>query len=379
MTSLETQPKKRIDSIDVVRGLVMVIMALDHSRDFLSVLDYQPTDLSKASTVLFFTRFITHYCAPTFIFLTGTGAFLFLNNGKTKNQAARFLLSRGIWLIILEMTVFHVGWQMTLNYSFSFLQVIWVIGISMIILSALIYLPARVLAAFGLLLIAGHNLLDKVNPASFGHAGVVIWDFLHVQNVVSIGHFQFFVLYPLIPWVGVMALGYSFGALYKLEAARRKRILLAIGFSAIALFIILRVFINGYGDPFAWANQHVWYRTGLAFINVQKYPPSLDYLLITLGPIMLLLAVLETVQTKVTNVLVVYGRVPLFYYILHLYLLRLFQGIALVICKYTHTPFGFGLPVVYLVWLLTVFILYFPARWYMNYKREHKQWWLGYI
>lgn len=379
MNSLATQPKKRIDSVDVVRGLVMVIMALDHSRDFFSNLDYQPTDLSKASTILFLTRFITHYCAPTFIFLTGTGAYLYFSSGKTKNETAKFLLTRGVWLIILEMTVFHVGWQMTLDYSFSLLQVIWVIGICMIILSALIYLPLRVLAVFGLLLIAGHNLLDKVNPAAFSHTGVVIWDFLHVQNVVTIGHFQFFVLYPLIPWIGVMALGYSFGALYKLEAARREKILLAIGSSAIVLFIIIRGVVNEYGDPFTWDNQHVWYRTVLAIINVQKYPPSLDYLLITLGPIMLLLALVENVRNKVTNILVVYGRVPMFYYIFHLYLLRLFEGMGIVICKLTHTPFGFGLPIVYTAWLLTVFLLYFPSRWYMNYKREHKKWWLGYI
>jgi uncharacterized membrane protein len=259
------------------------------------------------------------------------------------------------------------------------LQVIWVIGISMLVLAALVYLPVRVIAAFGLLLIFCHDTLDKVNPDSFGHVGGIIWRILHVQGMANFSKgFQVFVLFPLVPWIGVMAVGYSFGTLYKLEAARRKKILAAIGISAIALFVILRA-INGYGDPGPWSHFGAWHRTLLSFINVQKYPPSLEYLLITLGPVILALAFLEGIGNRVSNFFMIYGRVPLFYYILHIYLIRSLAAITGLVCKKQHIEFGFGLPVVYAVWILAVFILYFPCRWFMKYKMTHKQWWLSYL
>lgn len=378
MTTTAIPQKKRIDSIDVLRGIVMVIMALDHTRDFLTNIDYDPTDLTKASTALFLTRFITHFCAATFVFLAGTGAFLYLSRGKTKNQAARFLLTRGLWLIILEVTVIRVGWDMALNFNFITLQVIWAIGISMIVLSALIYLPVRVIGAIGLLLIFGHDLFDKISPAYFNHTGAIVWEFLHVQSTLNYGsHYHLLIYYPLIPWVGVMAAGYSFGTIFKLEAAKRQILLRIIGFSAIALFVIIRAF-NIYGDPGSWSTQGAWYRTVLSFIDIHKYPPSLDYLLITLGPAILLLSVLEKVQNKITGIFVVYGRVPLFYYILHIYLLHFMAMLVFAITQNSST-YSFPLPVVYAVWISGVFILYFPCRWYMNYKRTHKYWWLGYI
>lgn len=371
-----TQPaipvKKRIDSIDILRGLVMVIMALDHTRDFFSSINYNPTDLTKASTALFLTRFVTHYCAATFVFLAGTGAFLYLKQHKSKLDATKFLASRGIWLIILELTLIHLAWG-----GGTFLQVIWVIGVSMIILSVLIYLPKFLIAAFGLLLIFGHNAFDGVSPASFGAGGSMLWTFLHVQGLVNIGGVNVFVMYPLIPWAGVMATGYAFGTIFTWDAAKRKKTLLALGFSAIALFIIIRYF-NIYGDPSQWADQGNFHRTILAFINVQKYPPSLDYLLITLGPGMLFLALFDNANNRLTGILVVFGRVPLFYYILHLYLLKLMAGIGYLIVKPVN-GFTASLPVVYLLWLTAVFILYFPSRWFMQYKRTHKQWWLGYL
>jgi uncharacterized membrane protein len=377
MTLAEIQPKKRIESIDVVRGIVMVIMALDHTRDFLTNLDYQPTDLTKASSILFLTRFITHYCAATFVFLAGTSAFLTISRGKTKNQAAKFLLSRGLWLIFLELTIIRFAWIMDLDYHFIFLQVIWAIGFSMIVLAALIYLPMPVIAAFGLILIFGHDLFDRFVPISFNPVETTIWDFAHVSGIVKFGSVNVMVFYPFIPWIAVMALGYCFGAVFKMDAEKRRKLLLTFGCCAILLFIAIRAF-NFYGDPANWTDQHIWYRDVLSFINISKYPPSLDYLLITLGPVMLLLAALENVHNRVSDIFLVYGRVPLFYYILHLYLLRLLTLLTFVVNGKQH-GYSFNLWVVYLVWLTAVVILYFPCRWFMKYKQTHKQWGLSYL
>ncbi|WP_448698564.1 DUF1624 domain-containing protein [Mucilaginibacter sp. AW1-3] len=380
-------PKKRIESIDIMRGIVMVIMALDHTRDFFTIIRFNPTDLTQASTALFITRFITHFCAATFVFLAGTGAFLSLTRGKTKGEAARFLISRGIWLIILELTLVNWGfsmehgeWRFAMDYSFVFLQVIWVIGICMIILAGLIYLPVEAIAIIGLILIFGHNAFDHINTKSFNAAETDIWDLFHVQNMINYANStrHIFVLYPIIPWAGVMAAGYSFGTLYKLDGARRKKILLTIGIAAIALFIIIRS-VNLYGDPDNWTKQTVWYRTVLSFINAQKYPPSLDYLLITLGPVLIVLAYLEKVKNKVTDIFLVFGRVPLFYYLCHIYLLQLLAFITFHISTAMHISYGFSLPVVYAFWLLAVIILYFPSKWFMRYKMSHKQWWLSYL
>jgi len=377
MTQPVLQPKKRIESIDIMRGIVMVIMALDHTRDFLTSNDYDPTDLSKASSILFLTRFITHFCAATFVFLAGTSAFLSLSRGKTKNEAARFLLSRGLWLILLELTVIRFGWMMNLNYHFLFLQVIWAIGVSMLVLAALIYLPLPVIAAFGFILIFGHDLSDHFTGAGLPTAERTIWDFLHVSGMVNLGPVSALVLYPLVPWVGIMAIGYCFGSLYKMDAAKRQKLLVTFGSGAIVLFIAIRAF-NFYGDPANWTDQHVWYRDILSFIDVSKYPPSLDYVLVTLGPVMLLLAALENVKNRLSDIFLVYGRVPLFYYILHLYLLRLLTVATFIIAN-KQKGYGFSLGIVYLVWALAVFILYFPCRWFMRYKQTHKQWWLSYL
>jgi uncharacterized membrane protein len=374
MNLLAEPPKKRIDAIDILRGLVMAIMALDHTRDFFTVTSYDPTDLTRASTALFLTRFITHFCAATFVFLAGTGAFLSLTRGKTKAEASRFLLSRGLWLVILELTVVYAGW----GGGELFLQVIWAIGISMMLLGLLIFLPLPVTAAFGLLLIFGHDAFDHISMATFTPGEKTWWTFLHVQGTVHLfGHTNIFVMYPLIPWMGVMATGYSFGKLYTINAAQRKKILVILGLSAIGLFIVIRYFAI-YGDPAIWTYQGNIHRTILSFINVSKYPPSLDYLLITLGPGLLFLAWIEGKSNRFTNIFVVYGRVPLFYYILHLYLLNL---LAHIIGAILQLPKGTGLSLgwVYVIWLSAAFILYFPCRWFMNYKRSHKQWWLSYL
>ncbi|MFD0752302.1 DUF1624 domain-containing protein [Mucilaginibacter calamicampi] len=371
MNTIAAAAKKRINSIDVMRGIVMVVMALDHTRDFFSDSSFDPSNLSRASTALFLTRFITHYCAATFVFLAGTGAFLSINRGKTKWEACKFLVSRGIWLIILELTIINWGW----GFGY-FLQVIWVIGLSMIILGILVYLPLPLITGLGLLLIFGHDAFDKVRPDNFTGWASTLWYFLHVQGLIKLFGRDVFVLYPLAPWVGVMMAGYGFGKLYTLDAAIRKKYLIGIGLSAIVLFIVIR-FFNGYGDVSHWAVQGSLHRSILSFINVSKYPPSLDYLLITLGPVILLLAFLEDVQNGLTNFFVLFGRVALFYYILHLYLIH---GLALLAAKVTGTQnLLFSLPVVYALWALAIFILYFPCRWFMRYKREHSYWWLSYL
>lgn len=379
MNLLAESPKKRIDSIDILRGVVMVVMALDHTREFFTSLNYAPTDLSRASTALFLTRFITHYCAPTFVFLAGTGAFLSLNRGKTRAQASNFLLSRGLWLIILEFTLIHWAWG-----GGQFLQVIWVIGVGMLILGLLVYLPLRVVGAFGLILIFGHNLFDSVNMAAMPDGEKTLWTFLHVQGIVHILGRDIFVLYPLIPWVGVMAAGYAFGKLFTINAARRKRMLISLGILSLVLFIVIR-YPGFYGDPGIWTYQGNIHRTLLSFINVTKYPPSLDYLLITVGPGMFFLAFIEGKSNKLTNIFVVFGRVPLFYYILHLYLIHLS---AMVLGQFINLPksllpgpgpAGLNLGWVYVIWLCIVTILYFPCRWFMKYKRDHRQWWLSYL
>ncbi|WP_214073873.1 heparan-alpha-glucosaminide N-acetyltransferase domain-containing protein [Mucilaginibacter sp. dw_454] len=379
MNLLAETPKKRIDSIDILRGVVMVIMALDHTRDFFMAETIDPTDLTRASTLLFLTRFITHYCAATFVFLAGTGAFLSLNRGKTKRQASNFLLSRGLWLVILELTVIRLGWG-----GGQFLQVIWAIGISMMILGLLVYLPLPVVGAFGLILIFGHDALDGIKLSMVPAGEKTLWTFLHVQGLVNIGGETIFVMYPLIPWVGVMAAGYSFGKIFTIDADKRKRILIILGSSALVLFIIIRYFAI-YGDPTTWTYQGNIHRTILSFIDVSKYPPSLDYLLITLGPGMLFLALIEGKSNKFTDIFVVYGRVPLFYYICHLYLIH-FAAIVLGLIIPLPTSLlpggpavGLSLGGVYIVWVCIVTTLYFPCRWFMKYKRSHKQWWLSYL
>ncbi|MCD6011773.1 MAG: hypothetical protein K0Q79_1635 [Flavipsychrobacter sp.] len=368
---------KRINSVDILRGIVLVIMALDHVRDYFSGFKFEPTDLQHANTVMFFTRWITHFCAPVFIFLSGTSAFLSMGAGRTVKQEAWRLLTRGLWLIVLEHTIVRFGWMFDMDYNALFLQVIWAIGISMIVLSALIFLPRAVILFIGLAMIFLHNLLDGVQ-------GGFLWQLLHVQNMYTYAPGKtVFIIYPLIPWVGVMAVGYCFGALFWFEANKRNKWLYAIGFSAIALFIILR-FANIYGDPALWQTQPTAWRTVLSFINCTKYPPSLLYLLMTLGPAIAAMPLLERLTGTVGNIFKVYGRVPLFYYILHIYLIH---GIALASSylfsngapvKVFEHP-GYDLPVVYGVWLAAVFILYFPCRWFMHKKLSHRKWWLSYL
>jgi uncharacterized membrane protein len=382
---------KRIASIDILRGIVMVIMALDHTRDYFSDYHYNPTDLSHAGTALFFTRWITHFCAPIFIFLAGTSAFLSLSKGKTKPQASMFLLTRGIWLIILELTIVRFGWQFNLEYQHMFVQVIWAIGWSMVALSLLVFLPRALILAFGLLLIFGHNAFDYMHAADYG-SNAVWWNIFHEFGLVDFGNgVTMLVIYPLIPWIGVMAAGYCFGAIVKKEEQERNKWLYGIGIAAIVLFILLRA-TNIYGDPFPWQQQGAWWRTVLSFINCNKYPPSLLYLLMTIGPAIALLPILDKMRNAAGRFFTVFGRVPLFYYILHIYLIH---AMALIGGMLLHVPYeyftdtnkafgpkpgwGFSLPVVYVAWLSAIAVLYLPCRWFMYIKLNHKKWWLSYL
>ncbi|RYD56650.1 MAG: DUF1624 domain-containing protein [Sphingobacteriales bacterium] len=381
---------RRILSIDILRGIVMVIMALDHARDFFSGYRFSPTDMDHANTPMFFTRWITHFCAPVFIFLSGTSAFLSAQN-KSKYDTAKFLVTRGIWLIILEVTIVHFAWAFNWDFSNMFLQVIWAIGWSMIFLAAMVFLPLPAILGISLLIILGHNALDGIRAESFGQYKWS-WHILH-----EVGPFQLtdgygvFVMYPIVPWIAVMAAGYCFGSLLLQPEGPRNQKLTIIGISAILLFIILRA-INVYGDPLPWSYQDNWHHTLLSFLNCNKYPPSLLYLLMTLGSAILLLPQLEKMKNGIGRFFTVFGKVPMFYYIMHLLVLH---GMALLTALALGFParyftestsslddkphWGYSLPAVYMWWMLGIAILYLPCLWYMRVKSRNKKWWLSYL
>lgn len=382
---------KRIASVDILRGIIMVIMALDHARDYFSNYKGDPLDFDHAGVAMFFTRWITHFCAPVFIFLSGTSAFLSLNKGKTKKEASILLLTRGIWLLILEVTVIRFGWQFNLDYTFIVFQVIWAIGWSMIFLAAFIYLPIPAIATIGLLIVFGHNILDAIQAKNFGDEAV-FWDIFHEQGFL---HFKngvnLFVIYPIIPWIGVMALGYCFGTILLKQEQERNKWLYRIGLGAILLFIVLR-WSNLYGDHHPWAHQSSTLNTFLDFIKCEKYPPSLLYLLMTIGPAISVMPLLEKANNRISSFFSVYGRVPMFYYILHIYLIHgmaLISGIIAGASLDTFTKngalfdpkntWGFSLGIVYIYWISAVLLLYFPCKWFMNVKMKHKKWWLSYL
>jgi uncharacterized membrane protein len=374
----------RLQSIDILRGLVIMLMALDHVRDYFTNTRFIALDATQITVPIFFTRWITHFCAPTFIFLAGVSAYL-VSLRCSRSELRRFLLTRGLWLIFLEVTVVSFAWGFGSMYSVGIvLQVIWAIGASMVLMAALVNLPIGVLATIGVVMIAGHNLLDGFMPTP-GTAGAAIWTFLHLQAPIA----PFFVVYPLIPWVGVMALGYVAGQLFEMESAQRRRILLIAGCSALVTFVLLR-FTNVYGDPQRWVHSPDLVRSLLSFLNVEKYPPSLLYLLVTLGAAALLLAKFENVQGKWAEVLQTFGRVPLFFYVLHILLAHGAAGLIAMAMGYgtrvlnaiflTLPPdWGFDLPVIYLGWILVLVTLYPACRWFAGVKQRRRDWWLAYL
>jgi uncharacterized membrane protein len=374
----------RLESIDVLRGLVIVLMALDHVRDYFTGAHFDPLDLSQTSVVLFMTRWVTHFCAPTFMLLAGVSARL-VSMRSTPAQLTRFLFTRGLWLVVLEITVIGLSWTFDIHYRNGlYLQVMWALGCSMIALSAMIHLPVRAIAAVSLVMIAGHNLLDGISPEQFG-AWAPVWNLLHVRGQIPGG----FVSYPLIPWIGVMGLGYVVGSLYRLDAQIRQATLVLCGLTSLALFVALRL-PNLYGDPHDWVAQETLVRTLLSVINVAKYPPSFQYVLITVGTGMLLLAAFEHVRNAFTDVLKAFGRVPLFFYSLHIALAHLAAGLlalatghgtSVLTASHKTMPadWGYGLAGVYLAWLLVLLALYPACRWFANVKRRRTDWWLSYL
>lgn len=385
--------KKRIDSIDILRGSIMILMALDHVRDFfhLGAMTSDPTDPATTTPILFFTRFITHYCAPVFVFLAGTSAFL-SGRKKTRKEQSVFLLKRGLWLVLLEITVFNLLFSFDPLYHFLGLQVIWVTGISMMLLAAFIYLPINVLFVTGLVMVVGHNMLDSLNTTAMEKTSVW-WGLLHQQYFVQYAPGRFFgVLYPLIPWPGILLLGYCMGTLFVpgYDAGKRRRKLIGFGVTATLAFFLVR-WLNAYGDPVIWTEQKNSTATVLSFFNVSKYPPSFLYCCITLGPALILLAWLEKVKSKWTEIIVVYGRIPLFYYLLHFLLIHLLCTIAFFASGYTLSQaatgmmlfrpndFGYPLGIVYLIWIAVVAVLYPFCKRYSRYKATHDQWWLSYL
>jgi len=389
--------RSRIVSVDMLRGLIMIVMALDHVRDYFSNAPVDPTDAAHTWTMLYLTRWVTHLCAPVFMLLAGTGAHFQLQRGKTRGQLSRFLLSRGLWLVFLELTYFHFAWQFSFGTSLAI--IIWALGWCMVALAALIWLPTWLIAVIGGAMVALHNFFDRVRvPQHIWHG---FWKVLHNPGVVTWHNKPvLFVFYPLIPWIGVMALGYCFGAFISADARVRERRVFTLSVAMLAAFAVLRG-INHYGDTFPWTHQATLLRTAFAFFNVRKYPPSLDYLLVTLGIALLLWVLFDWMvehgaARPVQNVLNVYGRVPFFYYMLHIPLIHILAltGTAIMglnwhwymqplpqggIFSGTPDGWGFGLPIVYVVWIAVVAALYPLCKWFAGVKARRKDWWLGYL
>ena len=383
----------------------MVIMALDHTRDFFhsGAMAFRPEDLAQTSYTIFFTRWITHFCAPVFAFTTGLGAFLRLERGGgTPRSLSWFFFTRGLWLLFLEVTVVHIGFFFDVNFGVVIGLVFWSLGMSMMALALLLHLPWRVLLAVSVGMIALHNLLDKITPQQFG-SYAWLWNVLHVSGgfpafgrVIVIG-------YPLIPWIGVVSLGYCFGRLYStrmeagsLDPAVRSRFLIRLGIALTLLFVVLRA-INTYGDRFPWTPQARPGMTPLSFLNVSKYPPSLDFLLMTLGPAIAFLGWFDRTRPKDTHPLLVFGRTPMLYFVVHIPVIHIL-AIGLTYLRYGATSFlfmapptmgtdrklfppdyGWDLWVTYVAWLTVVALMYPVCLWFMRLRQRRSDWWLSYL
>ena len=376
--TLDRGERARIGSVDTLRGLVMVIMALDHTRDFFSTTGFNPREVTNP--LLFLTRWVTHFCAPTFILLAGLSAFLY-GRGKSLGELSRFLLVRGLWLILIDLTLIKFGWRFELDLYRLSAGVIFVIGASMVALSALIWLPRWAIASLALLMIAGHNLLDNVRAEDLGEASGA-WHVLHEPGLVPLGDsVTLYILYPLVPWIGVMASGYLLGPVMQLDQGKRQRILLAVGAAITVGFLVLRV-TNVYGDPTPWTPQDTWLSTILSFFNCEKYPPSLLYLMMTLGPALILLALFEQVHGALASFLATFGRVPFFYYLVHIYLihaLAVATAFALTGVLTTTPQINFNLVGVNTVWMIAVVLLYPICRWFSELKEKSSGWWWTYL
>lgn len=379
--------RRRLESIDLVRGVVIALMALDHTRDFLGASTQNPRDVTDAA--LFLTRWVTHLCAPTFILLAGVSAHLYGVRGRSAWETSRFLLTRGLWLVFVEFTIVSFGWNLTVTGPFV-AQVIWAIGISMLVLAGLVQLPRWAIAIIAVALVGGHDLLDAVRAESLGSAGW-IWHVLHQPGRLPLSsRLDLLVIYPLLPWPGVMALGYLLGPLFRREPVARRRVLLGAGAALLAGFFVLRA-VGAYGDPTPWHPQSTALATVLSFLDCEKYPPSLLYLMMTLGPALLLLALFERVEGRAARWFTTFGRVPFLFYVAHIPLIHL---VAVALAFFTvgdvawlvgtvvpPKPPGYGLPLpgVYVAWVALLLALYPVCRWFGALKARRHDWWLSYL
>lgn len=391
---------KRLQSVDILRGAIMMLMAIDHIRDFVhrGAMQFSPTDLTRTTAPIFLTRWITHFCAPVFFLTAGIGAFLWMSRGNhTKRELSWFLLTRGLWLILIENTILRVVMFSQVSYrgSVIILLILWGLGASMIALAALAHLPIRVLAPLSLLVIVIHNAFDPLTADKFGRFAW-LWDILHQQGLFTVAGFNFVTAYPIVPWIFVMSAGFCLGTVFLWDLARRQSFLLRLGLTMTAAFFVVRG-INIYGDPSRWIHQSTATLTVLSFLNVTKYPPSLEFLLMTLGPAFIVLSRLENMGLSEANPFVVFGRVPFFYYATHLFVIHL-GSILMNFVYYRHTSFlllpapsmggdpklfppdfGFPLWVVYAFWLATLAALYPACLWFSRLKKRRRDWWLSYL
>jgi len=386
---------KRIQSIDFARGAVMVIMALDHVRDLMHInsVTQSPTNLTTTTPLLFLTRFITYFCAPTFVFLAGTSAFLSFTRKNDISYSRNYLISRGIVLIIIELTIVNFGMFFDLGFHTYIFEVIATIGFGFIMLGLMINLPPMTVGIIGLVIIFCHNLFPLI-PFNNGSTIKLAVSQFFLPGAIPISANRVFIMaYPPIPWLGIMLAGFAAGKLFTVAALKRRKIFLGVGLSALLLFVVLR-FINIYGDPSVWSPQKNFVYTCLSFINVTKYPPSLLFCLITLGVLFLVFAFIKQSDNKLISTISVYGKVPMFYFLVHFYLIHILMIMMLLLQGFHWADFdfasgnfgrpknlqsGIGLWKVYVIWVLVVIILYKPCLWYWKYKSTHKNWWLKYL
>ena len=400
MTIGSPHPRPRLTAVDALRGLVMVVMALDHVRDFFHVaaMSFPPEDLTRTTPLIFLTRWVTHVCAPSFFLLAGAGAWLRFARDGSKARLSRFLWTRGLWLILVELIVMRLAMNFTLSPQYPvILLILWALGLAMIALAALIHLPLRVLAVVSVAIIVLHNALDGIQAGQLG-AFEGLWRILHQQGFFLPAGIPVVVAYPVLPWIGVMGAGFCLGQLFSRPPPERQRIFLALGLALVAAFVVLR-YVNGYGNPVPWSSQPSALFTLLSFLNTTKYPPSLQFLLMTLGPALILLAYFDRRQPADGHPLVVIGRVPFFYYVLHFWLIHVLASV-MAFLRYGSAslawlfsplpsmggaaetfPPGFGYPlwVSYVIWIAVVLMLYPLCLWFGRVKKRSQAWWLGYL
>jgi uncharacterized membrane protein len=393
---MTTISKSRISSIDLLRGIIMVIMALDHTRDFFhdqAMLD-DPLNVLTTTPVLYATRWITHLCAPTFVFLSGISIWL-QSQRKNKQELSRFLITRGLWLVLMDLTIITLGTTSNYHFEFFVIQTLWAIGISMFIMGFMIKLPFRAVLVIGLLIVLGHNSLDWIEAQQKDLP--FLWHLMHQQGAFSLwGSHKLFIFYPFLPWSGLMMLGYCCGTIFtRYDETQRSKLLLRLGLGIVVFFVLLR-FTNLYGDPLHWSSKRNTLYSFLSFMNVQKYPPSLLYMCATIAPGLIFLALVKNTKGALARFFIVFGRVPMFYYVLHFYTLAVIsdtifflrghtldqglKGVEGFPYKFVLPGEGFSLGVVYLIWIAVVVSLYPLCKRYDRYKSTHpEKKWLSYL